>query len=320
MGVLENKNRMIQLFGNNYTMASEGEARYDCPFCLKRRGKADRDGKFYVNIYNGKYNCFKCGAKGRLFKSSVAFSSNIDVYNRLFDMFREIKEDEVSDNDEDSNTFYIPNIKIRDGTLAYEYLESRGLGRDIIDYYDMRLGTDELFGRIVIPNIVYGERGIFTDMYSARSYTNQEPKYKNPKDAKKSDIVFNLHRIEDNCENIYILEGAITAICTGKDGVATYGAHPSEAQISMIAAKNAKNIYCNLDNDSAGREPNIKLAEKMSELCPESNVYLVFLPEGKDAADYGEKLYHEYVMDNRQLFFGNAYHKIYSYYSKHIDV
>ena len=37
-----------------------------CPFCLSRTGKEDKRGSFSVNADTGAYQCFKCGAKGRI--------------------------------------------------------------------------------------------------------------------------------------------------------------------------------------------------------------------------------------------------------------
>ena len=191
------------------------------PFCLKRRGKQDDDGKLYVNINNGKFFCFKCGAKGRVSrKISVSQSS---IYSKLLEMY---SSDYAAEDDSNDNMFYVPNIRIEDETVAFNYLKSRGIGRDLINYYNMRLGTNREFGRIVVPNELYGVNEDFTDMFSARSYLGYEPRYLNPDGCKKSNSVFNIKNIR-NGGVIKIVEGVITAICAGKDSVATYGSSPS---------------------------------------------------------------------------------------------
>lgn len=296
------------MFGDNYiTTNHDVEIRYDCPFCIKRRGKPDHDGKLYVNIVKGKYICFKCNARGRLFNErSIDISG--DVYGDILKMYN--NGDSIDNDTDDPNTFFIPNIKINKGTLAYEYLISRGFTDEIIDYYDLRLGIDDLFGRIVIPNVIYGDRGIFTDMYSARSYINQEPKYRNPVKAVKTRSVFNLHRIDNNCDEIIILEGAITAIFAGKSGVATYGCHPSDYQIDEILSKNPKSLICAYDGDSAGRNGARDLLHKVKSRGYD-NLYYVNMPNGVDAADMGEEVFKEYVRKNKMSYINDLYRDLY---------
>lgn len=300
------KNEITSKFGNDY-IENGNEIRYCCPFCETRRGKADSDYKLYANQDSGLFYCFKCGAKGFLGEKKE-HSTQIDVYGLLNDLYSQIAV--VNSNDE--NVFYIPDKKIERGSVAYEYCIKRNITEEKINYYNLRLGTEDLFGRIIIPNETYGVRGIWCDTYSARSFIGQIPKYKNPSGVKKSNIVFNLHRIEKGADDIYGVEGAITAICAGKEAIAFYGCCPSDKQISMVASKNPKNFYAVLDNDEAGRPNNIKLAEKMSRLI-DGNVYIVYMPQGKDASDLGELEFKKYCKNNRIEIVSGAYESIINY-------
>lgn len=295
---------IINKFGNDYII-NGSEYRYNCPFCLSRRGKADTDKKLYVNSESGLFHCFKCSANGTL---GVKKKSSSDVYEEI----RKYLSKNDSDDEDEDNTFYVPNTKLQKETLAYEYCLSRNITEDKIEYYDIRLGLNDLYGRIVIPNQVFGDTEIWTDMYSARSYTNQIPKYKNPKGANKSGIVFNLHRIEKGCDVIYGVEGVITAICAGKEAVAFYGCSPSNAQIRAVASKQPKEFYAILDNDEAGRAHIVELAQKMSALI-DGKVFVVYLPTGIDASDLGEEKFKEYVRENRHEYRSGAYEAIYKY-------
>ena len=301
----------IERFGNDFyprDISGVSEIRFNCPFCEKRRGKEDGDYKLYFNIVNGKWHCFKCGARGR---SDYIEQTSDTIYSELFDYVN--SKDEEIDDEDDSNMFYINNIKIKDNTVAYNYLAKRGINRELIDYYDMRLGVDNLFGRIIVPNIVYGKEGIWTDMYSARSYIDQVPKYKNPEGAKKHNSVFNLHRISEGGE-CYVVEGPITAICAGKDACATYGCSPSEEQIAMIVKKNFEKIYCVYDNDEAGRIGQNKLSEMLYNKIDKlrTKLYVVTMPENIDAADMGEKDFKKYVHENRVEYNPGVYNDILS--------
>ena len=293
-------NEIIQKFGNDYIKTNNDEIRYKCPFCLKRRGKADEDAKLYANTKSGKFHCFKCGASGYL--NVLPKTSNSNVYGRIINFLY----NKSSDNDDEENIFYVPNNKIEKGTLAYEYCLSRNITEEKIDYYDIRLGVNELYGRIVIPNEVYGDTGIWTDMYSSRTFIDQIPKYKNPVGVKKNDIVFNLHRIKENCEKIIIVEGCITAICAGKNAVAIYGCNPTYSQINSILSKKPKSIYCVLDGDTAGSKGNAFLLNELSNRY-NGTLYSVKMPFNVDASDMGENKFQNFIEINKTLYVNGVY-------------
>jgi len=300
---------IIEKFGDDYKYANKTEIRYNCPFCIKRRGKSDNDRKLYVNIDSGKFHCFKCNAKGLLSYKKNSLST-YGVYDKIDKLFN--GEEELTNEENDDILFYMPSTAISKKSLAYEYCLNRGITEDLIDYYNIRLGVEEFWGRIIIPNEIYSEDSLWTDMFSARTYTNQIPKYKNPENCKKTNAVFNLHNIKEHCDTVIVVEGVITAICAGKDAVAIYGCHPSDRQISLILDKKPKSIICSLDNDKAGKLPNGQMAETFSKISKGISVFTVYLPEGLDASDMGEKSYLEYVNDNKILYNSSVYDKIYS--------
>lgn len=233
--------------------------------------------------------------------------SSYGVYNDLMEL-------DKGDNgeDEEENVFYIPTLDIRKSQVAFEYCLKRGITEELISYYDMRLGMDDLFGRIVIPNQVFGDGRIWTDMYSARSYIDQEPRYQNPRECNKEEIVFNIHRIPDNPDVIYVNEGVITAVKAGKEAVAIYGSYPSDSQVSQIVAKKPKRIMCTLDNDESGQHGNKALLEKLSNVY-KGELYEIIMPPETDAADLGEERYKSYVEENKMRYFGSIYSKMFSY-------
>lgn len=305
---------IVSKFGRDYIKeGNKNEIRYNCPFCMHKRGKTDADHKLYVNIVKAKFYCFKCGSKGSLLNKIS--ESSYGVYNHLL-TYKEYLNSSNSE-DEDYNMFYINATDIPKDSVAYEYLIKRKITDDLINFYNIKLGLGDLFGRVLIPNILYNN-GKWTDMYSCRTYLDQIPKYKNPVGSKKTKSVFNLHNIIEGSD-IYVNEGVITAICAGKNAVATYGCHPSTHQINAILEKHPKNLYCTLDGDEAGRGPNEDLARIFSEkLDYDGNVYLVHMPEDMDAADMGEKMYKEYIKDNRILYHSKTYTSIISYFRKQI--
>lgn len=299
----------ISRFGNDYVHdKNNDELMYVCPFCESKIGKIKTDRKLYVNVKygdykkSGKFHCFRCGTKGRLRKSKVSINDTTGIYKELLRLGEEYEED---DSDEEDNMFFIKKTEILEGTTAYNYLMKRGITKEHIDYYNLRLGVDDLYGRIIIPNKIFGSRGIWTDMYQARSYLNQIPKYKNPDGAKKSSVVFNLHN-QMKGGDIVIVEGAITAICGGKNCVGVYGCHPSKQQIRSILDKEPKTITCCLDNDPAGRQGNKELLRDLNQEY-RGDLFQVLMPEGIDAADMGEEEFKKYVEKNKIRYYSEIY-------------
>lgn len=275
--------------------------RYNCPFCLDRRGKADDDYKLYVSVTKLTYFCFKCEAKGRLQSDpdilSMLAEPDSVVVSELQDLILELQQDEIDDepddDEDDDNIFMIPPNRLRPGTAAYEYMRSRGVRHEDIEFYDMREGdltNSRFFGRVIIPNKVFNN--VFTDMYVARGYLGQSKRYLNPPSSRKSEIVFNLHRIPEGADNIIIAEGAISAIFCGRTGVATYGKHVSRQQMEMIIKKRPKRIYVALDPDA--HDNAIRLCDQLVGRTS-IPIYLVELPEGKDPADLGYEGFQEYL-------------------------
>ena len=287
-------------FGTDYKEASHGEITFNCPFCLSKRGKADDDHKLYVNTKSLKFHCFKCGSSGRL-KKLQNISEVYGVYEKLLAFGRAKEDIPTSDEDED-NMFYVPVTPITKGTVAYDYCLKRGITEELIRYYDIRLGVGDLAGRIVIPNNVFGM--CWTDMYSARTIIDQIPKYKNPTGAKKNTLVFNLKSIKDNQDKVIIVEGVITAICGGKDCVATYGCHPSDDQLNQIISRKPKSIYCCLDGDEAGQSGMKDLLNYLEEHY-QGTLYYVTMPKDQDACDMGYKKFRGYIETNKREYNGS---------------
>lgn len=308
--------KIIEKFGHDYIRAGdEKHVRYNCPFCLSRRGKADSDHKFYVNFRKGAFWCFKCHARGRLGGSD---NESKDVYKLLEMMKPDYSEDseELDNDDEGDNVFYLPHVDIPDDTEAYKYLsESRHINRELIEYYNIRLGVGDLFGRVVVPNTLYGNEGIWTDMYSARSYIGQSPKYLNPDGAKKTDSVFNIQRTNKK-GRVYIVEGVMTAINAGKEGICTYGSSPSDKQLAKIVDMDYEEMYCVYDNDPSGRHGNEELADKLSKMITSGTLYTVLMPEGIDAADMGEEKFQAYVQDHKVKYYSSVYSKLFMLFKK----
>lgn len=283
------------IYGNDHTEpTSSGEVQFNCPYCINIRHKADHDHKLYLNIYSGLYYCFKCGSRGKLLPDESARSSNKSkLYKLLADDTNEVAPSEL---------FLLPNQLARYNELTYNYLRSRGLTEEDMDYYSIRAGSllDNLYtGRVVIPNHIIRVGADFTDMLVARSIdpkVDKRWKYLNPKGSNKSRSVFNLHRIPENPSRIIITEGVFSSISAGRDAVATYGKLVSDDQIRMIIAKNPKRVYVMLDHDAEHQA--VALATQLNQVLPD--VYYVKLEDDRDPSDLGYEMTQR-VIENQSI-------------------
>lgn len=302
-GNIESNKRLISsAFGDTNSSARGGlELMYNCPFCEHRRGKVDKDKKMYVNVKNLKYWCFKCEAKGSLkvdeFTRTILGKGNSDIYKDLFELDKEMSGHPVEEENDGDNTFFIPHNKLKPGSMAYEYIVERGISQEDILYYDMREGdlfNPRHFGRVVIPNRVYSN--VFTDMYVGRTYLDQEPKYSNPPQSARRSLVFNLHNIPKR-EPIIIAEGVISAIFTGRNGVATYGKYVTDTQMKLILNNKPKAIYVALDPDA--QDQAVRLCDSLVSIS-DIPIYLIKMPDDDDPADLGYDGFQEYLRSSEQ--------------------
>lgn len=314
LNLQNNKDFIISRLGDDFIDAGSYELRYQCPFCMDMGLRYD-DYKFYITYArkkkpNGKWTkpgtfwCHRCESTGVIqFDELLTQGSNSDASNYL-EKYMKMLEGDESDIPEESDYYMIPQRIPMPGTLAWDYLISRGITPADMSFYSIRIPTlhdDRKFnGRIIIPNRVISN--IWTDLYVARTYIDDPVRYKNPSSSKAHDIVFNLHRIPDNPERIILNEGAINSIIAGTDSVATYGKHVSDVQLHSILAKHPKKLYVSLDTDAENVAE--QLCKRIKSLS-DTQLFLMELPQvwndkekkykGLDASDLGKSKYLEYV-------------------------
>lgn len=277
--------RILAYFGPNYIRPkneNSDEIRYLCPRCLERKGTPDRSGHLFVNVVSCKFYCVRCGYAGVVSKDLKVEESKIYDEDREKDIEKTIHEfASVLDKETDTFKLKIPIDKVTTSQTATQYLLDRGFTYDQMEYYDLRVGNrTQEFGRIVIPNRV--KKVVYTDTYSARTYIGQTPKYHNPFDVKKSEIVFNLHRIKEKTP-IILVEGALTAIAAGYHAVASLGKVLSRSQASQIVAKHPSVVFVNYDHGA--EKELIDACRLLHQIDPSIRLQMVFMEDERDAAD-----------------------------------
>lgn len=300
------KDYVISLLGDDYIQATKNqyrdEIRFRCPFCEEMGNRTD-DYKLYINTIDGKpksgkYQCKRCGTTGVIRFDKFRREATSEGIQKLLESYVEPDSIYSTDDEDDETEFYlIPSDKPRPNTLAYDYILSRGITVEDMDYYNIRVPNLDspyyLQSRFIVPNKLISNN--WTDMYVARSYVGDKVRYKNPNSSAKSEIIFNYHNIEDGIENLIVNEGALNSIIAGRNSIALYGKVASIRQIEMILDKHPKNIYISLDADA--RKEALELCDKLVSLC-DSNIYLVDLPLGLDASDLGKDKYLELVYNS----------------------
>lgn len=279
---------ITSVFGNPVGDNGKDEVRFFCPKCGELKGTPDKSGHLFVNVKSYKFHCVRCGFKGTISRNLKVDSCKIYDDERNKDVEETIREfNLINDSENHKYRLKIPIDKVTTSKTATDYLLKRGFSYDQMDYYDMRVGNlNQEFGRIIIPNIV--DRLVYTDTYSARSYIGQTPKYHNPSDIKKSEVVFNLHRIKEGSP-IILVEGALTAVAAGYHAVASLGKTLSRSQASQIAMKHPSIVYVNYDY---GAEKNsFDACKLLSQIDPSLKIKQVFMKDDRDAADMSREEY-----------------------------
>lgn len=260
----------FNLSPNSYKISNDKELITDCPNCHK-------PGHFYINIKSKKYICFKCNFRGGIEddrpENVVDVKSKLlDVVNYISDAFNPniIIEPKWYDLFETIDALYAPE--------ALDYLKGRKLSEELISYYNIRYSFK--LGRIIIPNIFTDDYK--TDMFVARDITGKSKmKYLNPTNSHSKSSIFNLHRVKGSFEDVIISEGVLSAISSGLNGVATYGKSVSKEQIDTLCSCNFRRYYISAESDAIDFA--VHLADRIRNKG--KDVYLIELPEGKDAND-----------------------------------
>ena len=120
---------------------SSGEYRYNCPYCIEKRGKADDDGKLFVNTEKGVGFCFKCETK-------IILNNK----NEISVVGRELLEKKIIDEKKEScldMSFELATNK----EWALSYFESRGINETTVAKLGIRC-TEVPYNAVIFCNKV----------------------------------------------------------------------------------------------------------------------------------------------------------------------
>jgi len=194
---------------------SGDELLFFCPFCQHHKKKLS------VNLKTNNYKCWVCDERGRnvrrLLKTRLSYSqlyewdkiNNVvdltQLDSNIFDEEQTVVE-EIIELPPEFVSLANKNVPLS-ARFALKYLYDRGFNKeDVVMWKAGCCLTGEYKNRIIIPS--FNENGD-VNYFIARSYTNDFPKYMNPKVSK--DIVFNELYLDWN-EDITIVEGVFDAM------------------------------------------------------------------------------------------------------------
>ena len=260
--------------------------RSQCPRC------ADNQNKFYWNEEKQVGCCFHHDCVWFYQRGGVTLNRALAFFNSegLTLQIPEIVEDDAEADVQLPEEFKL--IKDHDFSkreTLYSYLESRGLGRKIVDA--ARVGYCEngrWWGYLIFP--VFNDEGKVV-YHQKRRFKDREPKFHNPKSSRKSELVY---RINEHVRpyKIILVESIINALTIENLSnahtvvMALLGKSLSDKQKEYVLSfeKKLKEIVVALDGDA--RRDAVEIAEKFW-ASGISNVRIAPIPDGEDLNSLG---------------------------------
>jgi len=255
---------LSSILGKYKRSGNRGNYVFTCPKCKRE--------KFYYDIKDNRYNCYTCDLRGNSLYSFVKKIcperlSEVTTYKKSLTNYG---DDEYGfEEDEQTNIVELPpdNIKVVDvingsrnipgAEAVINYLKQRGITERLISKYDIRFYKVNGDTRVIVPS--YNSKNEL-NYYVTRTIMDGYMKYKNPP-INKSDLIPFENTI--NWDYAVILtEGVFDSIKISHNSIPLLGCTINETWILFKKLLHLKNrIYLCLDNDKAGIEGTLKIAE-----------------------------------------------------------
>lgn len=277
---------------------SKSQVQFDCPMCAQDKGLSDGDGKgnLAVNYSKGVFKCWACWERNNMYGNVIYLIKRFGNQKILKDYLLVAPVTTYTKKDIDD----VPDIvELPKGfkpfskatsydtqfNEAYKYVKSRGLGKDILDKYNIGFTADDKYkGRIIIPSYdIAGELNYFI----ARAFEKWvKPKYLNP-DAAKELAIFNEHKINWD-GTIYLVEGAFDHIVV-PNSIPLLGKFVSDKLFHALQMRAKGNIVIALDGGEEERADSLLLYRKLNTLNLYNKIKVVTLKDGYDLSLIHEK-------------------------------
>lgn len=237
------------------------EVEFNCKKCDQGRNKFN----MVVNTNNHVFHCWACGYKGKVEKLIYDYGNE---YHKS--QYKKINKHEIIisvDEKEDLSIGAFRTLKVKwndslNYNAAMNYLKKRKIGMNIISKWDIGYSESGKYrNRIIIPSKTKDGR---VEYFIARTFFDENPKYKNPK-VEKSKIIFGEKFINWNSP-IFLTEGIFDAMVLYNSipilGTSIYNNKRLLEKIQL----NKSTVILAFDNEPEAKRKQIKTAKYLRNL------------------------------------------------------
>ena len=287
----------------------KGWLRGDCPNPTCRA-----IGKFGVNLFHNRSNCFKCGSTTRPI-TIVMDIEGLTTYHEVralltnyssetFSAFQ--RKQEVKESPKQKSTLSLPEgyklLIFGDSQLAKSaraYIKGRGFNIRTLSYQGIGYCDKGIYLGCIIFPFYYEGKLIY---FQARRYIELGEKFQNPDSESfgvgKSELIWNRDALY-TYRKIRLMESVTNCLTLGTRGVGILGKKASPIQISTLIQAPVEEYNIILDPDALKEA--IGLAYK---LIPYKIVKISILPEGQDVNSYGKEKTLKIIKEAEPLTYG----------------
>jgi 5S rRNA maturation endonuclease (ribonuclease M5) len=271
---------VLRHLGVQIKRVGEKEISGCCPVHERVTGKADRSPSWSMNAKTGLWICHSCGSRGTLSSLVSELSGEPDSIIAVHTFLVQSGLDRLTTDPVEEKQ---PEI---DWRLFSQFeapsdnrLLTRAISRESALKYGIRFSRDKQ-AWILPMTTAWGEL-----LGWQEKYANKTLNY--PTGIKKSETLFGLDKAEDSTGLLVespLDVARLDTVIDGISGVASFGAHISTKQISLLA-EHFDSLIVALDNDEAG----INAAKKLQRVLPAFRFGVKWLHYAHtDAKDIGE--------------------------------
>lgn len=254
-----------------------------CPF------HEEEHPSFYIQLERGTFHCFGCGSKGSIldFVAKKEALSIPDAAELIASWFETVPRDHTSPEEQalpaqsDNGPPAPASVAPSEGspgnpplsftltlTPDHPYLVSRGVDRELAEYFGVGFSEHgPVRGRIAIP--LHDEGGSlvgYLSRYPGDDLPEGEPRYRFPRGFRKSEILYNLHRVRE-WKHLVLVEGCFSVFrlrSLGVPAVALLGSSLSPRQEALLMERGVLAITLLLDGDPPGRRAAAEILPRLS--------------------------------------------------------
>lgn len=268
---------LLARYNVNWLRRKDDELRGRCPI-----HQGEGTDTFHASVSKNVFNCFSCKKRGNVldFVAAMEKCSVRDAAVKIAEWFSVdgAEPKKGSERIEKSAAHVIEtatenrvnkplSFQLKGIDHEHAYLKERGLTPETIQTFGVGFfaGKGSMSGRVVIP--IHDEVGQLV-AYAGRSVDGAEPKYKLPPGFHKSQVLYNLHRVND--PEVIVVEGFFGCMAVwqslNQSVVALMGSSMSPRQEELIVSKFQK-VTMMLDGDEAGRKAAEEIAGRLMHQC-----------------------------------------------------